>query len=77
MAVTATLQRTEEAVRRLGAALERLEAAAATRLATGDLLLAGQLRDAQDENARLRDTTQVVSTRLDGAIDRLRVLLGD
>lgn len=73
--MTASLQRTEEAVKRLEAALDRLEAAAATRIATGDLLLAGQLRDAHDDYAHLADTTRVVATRLDGAIDRLRLLL--
>ena len=72
--MTASLQRTEEAVRRLGAALERLEAAAA-RAATGDLLLAGQLRDAHDDYAQLQDTTRVVASRLDVAIDRLHLLL--
>jgi hypothetical protein len=74
-AVTGSLQRTEEAVRRMGAALDRLEAAAATRVAAGDLLLAGQLRDAHDDYAHLQDTTRVVAARLDVTIDRLRVLL--
>ncbi len=72
--MTASLQRTEAAVRRLGEALDRLESAA-TRIATGDLLLAGQLRDAHEEHARLEDTTRVVAMRLDAALDRLRLLL--
>jgi hypothetical protein len=71
------LQRTEEAVRRLGAVLERLEAATATRVATGDLLLAGHLRDAHEDYAQLQDTTRVVASRLDLAIDRLHHLLGE
>ncbi len=74
--MTASLQRTEEAVRRLGAALERLEAAS-TRVAAGDLLLAGQLREAHEDYAQLQDTTRVVASRLDTAIDRLHLLLGD
>ncbi len=73
--MTVSLPRTEEAVRRLGAALERLEDAATNRVSGGDLLLAGELRDANDDYARLEDTTRVVSVRLDAAIDRLRVLL--
>ncbi|MGE5505600.1 MAG: hypothetical protein ACM31L_14350 [Actinomycetota bacterium] len=66
--------RTEAAVQRLGAAIDRLEAAAA-RVGAGDLLLAGELRDAREDYARLQDTTRVVSGRLDAAIDRLRTLL--
>lgn len=62
-------------MKRLGDALDRLETAAATRVATGDLLLAGQLRDAHEDYARLEDTTRVVATRLDATIDRLRLLL--
>lgn len=73
---TASLQRTEEAVRRLGAALERLETAVA-RVSTGDLLLAGELRDAHEDVAELKDTTRVVAQRLDAAIGRLRVMLED
>jgi len=69
-----SLQRTEEAMRRLGAAIDRLESASA-RVGAGDLLLAGELRGARDDYARLEETTRVVSTRLDGAIDRLRDLL--
>ena len=66
--------RTEAAVARLGSAIERLEAAAA-RVGAGDLLLAGELRDAREEQAALQDTTRVVSTRLDIAIRRLRTIL--
>ena len=49
--MSGSLQQTEQAVRRLGAAIERLEAAAATRVGTGDLLLAGELRGARDDYA--------------------------
>lgn len=69
------LQQTEQAMRRLGTAIERLEAAAATRVAAGDLLLAGELRGARDDYAGLEETTRVVAGRLDAAIDRLRLLL--
>lgn len=71
---SAALGRTADAVRRLGAAIDRLEAASA-RVGAGDLLLAGELRDARDRQALLEDTTRVVAQRLDGAIDRLRTLL--
>lgn len=72
--MSAALGRTEAAVQRLGAAIDRLETAAA-RVGAGDLLLAGELRDARDQHAALEDTTRVVSQRLDGAIARLRTLL--
>lgn len=71
-----SLQRTEDAVKRLGAAIDRLEVAAA-RVGAGDLLLAGELRDARDDYARLEDTTRVVAGRLDAAIGRLRTILED
>jgi hypothetical protein len=71
---SAALSRTAEAVRRLGAAIDRLEAASA-RVGAGDLLLAGELRDARDRQSLMEDTTRVVAQRLDGAIDRLRTLL--
>lgn len=58
----------------LGQAIDRLEAAAA-RACAGDLLLAGELRDAKDEHAALADTTRVVAQRLDTAIGRLRSIL--
>ena len=73
--MSASLQQTEQAVRRLGAALERLEAAAATRVGSGDLLLAGELRGARDDFASLEDTTRMVASRLDAAILRLHHLL--
>lgn len=73
---TATSNRTADAVRRLGAAIDRLEAASA-RAGAGDLLLAGELRDARDQQSLLEDTTRVVAQRLDGAIHRLRTLLED
>lgn len=68
--------RTEAAVQRLGQAIDRLEAAAA-RVGAGDLLLAGELRDARDEHAALADTTRVVAQRLDATIGRLRAILED
>ena len=71
---TAALSRTAEAVRRLGAAIDRLEAASAP-VGAGDLLLAGELRDARDRQLLMEETTRVVAQRLDGAIDRLRTLL--
>ncbi|RAU22365.1 hypothetical protein CU669_08615 [Paramagnetospirillum kuznetsovii] len=70
------MHRTEEAMRRLGSAIDRLESASA-RVGAGDLLLAGELRSAHDDYARLEETTRVVSSRLDNAIDRLRDLLED
>ncbi|MBI2235832.1 MAG: hypothetical protein HYU60_02555 [Magnetospirillum sp.] len=70
------MQQTEEAIRRLGAAIDRLEQAT-TRVGAGDLLLAGELRDAREDYAELQDTTRVVAVRLDATIDRLRSLLGD
>jgi len=73
---TATLNRTAEAVHRLGAAIDRLESAAA-RVGAGDLLLAGELRDARDRQTAMEETTRVVAQRLDSTIDRLRVLLED
>ncbi|MGE5548768.1 MAG: hypothetical protein ACM33T_17820 [Solirubrobacterales bacterium] len=63
-------------MKRLGAAIDQLEAAAA-RVGAGDLLLAGELRDARDDHAALQDTTRVVAQRLDATIDRLRTLLED
>ncbi len=63
-------------MRRLGSAIDRLESASA-RVGAGDLLLAGELRGARDDYARLEETSRVVATRLDLAIDRLRDLLGD
>lgn len=71
---TATFSRTVSAVQRLGAAIDRLETASA-RVGAGDLLLAGELREARDRHAELEETTRVVSKRLDAAIDRLRNLL--
>lgn len=61
-------------MRRLGAAIDRLEGASA-RVGAGDLLLAGELRGAHDDYAKLEEITRVVSSRLDGAILHLRDLL--
>jgi hypothetical protein len=71
---TAPFSRTISAVQRLGAAIERLEAASA-RVGAGDLLLAGELREARERHTALEETTHVVSRRLDAAIGRLRDLL--
>ncbi|TAN64388.1 MAG: hypothetical protein EPN20_08420 [Magnetospirillum sp.] len=68
------MHRTEEAMRRLGAAIDRLEGASA-RVGAGDLLLAGELRGAHEDYANLEETTRVVASRLDAAILRLRDLL--
>lgn len=65
----------EEALSGLMLAVDRLETAAANRVSSGDLLLAGELRDAKEANARLAETNRVVGVRLDTAIDKLRVLL--
>lgn len=61
-------------MRRLGAAIDRLEGASA-RVGAGDLLLAGELRGARDDYDRLEETTKVVAARLDDAILRLHDLL--
>lgn len=61
-------------MRRLGAAIDRLEGASA-RVGAGDLLLAGELRGAHEDYANLEETTRVVASRLDAAILRLRDLL--
>lgn len=61
-------------MRRLGAAIDRLEGASA-RVGAGDLLLAGELRGARDDYAKLEETTRVVASRLDDAIGHLRDLL--
>ena len=65
----------ENAVRLLSTAVDRLETAAATRLASGDLLLAGELRDVREECDRLEDNSRVAGVRLDTAIEKLRTLL--
>ena len=61
-------------MRRLGAAIDRLEGASA-RVGAGDLLLAGELRGARDDYDRLEETTKVVAAKLDDAILRLHDLL--
>lgn len=72
--LSGVLPQSESALTRLGEAIDRLEAAAA-RIGAGDLLLAGELRDAREDYEHLQDTTRVVSQRLDGTINRLRFLL--
>ncbi len=73
---SASLELTSRAVHRLGVALDRLEAAS-SHATSGDFLLAGQLRDAGDDNDRLAQVTRTVGLRLDQTIDRLRLLLED
>ncbi|WP_244511205.1 hypothetical protein [Magnetospirillum fulvum] len=70
------MQRTEDAMQRLGAAIDRLESAAA-RVGAGDLLLAGELRESREDYERLDETVRIVAGRLDDTIDRLRGLLED
>ena len=69
-----TLSHIENVLRSLTEAVDHLETAAA-RVSSGDLLLAGELRDTREECARLEDNNRVVGTRLDAAIDKLRNLL--
>ncbi|SEH54262.1 hypothetical protein SAMN04244559_02879 [Magnetospirillum fulvum] len=63
-------------MQRLGAAIDRLESAAA-RVGAGDLLLAGELRESREDYERLDETVRIVAGRLDDTIDRLRGLLED
>lgn len=68
----------EDTTRRLGAAIARLESAAAERLlAPGEETpsLSSALAKAERENAGLRAEADAVSRRLDHAIDRLKSLL--
>ncbi len=65
---------TARALQRLANAVERLESAA-SHAASGDLLLAGELRDLRDDYARLDDASRVAATRLDTTMARLRDLL--
>ncbi len=71
---TYTLSRIENVIRTLTKAVDHLDTAAG-RVSSGDLLLAGELRESREECARLEDTSRVVGTRLDSAIDKLRTLL--
>jgi hypothetical protein len=70
-----SLPHIENALTRLQAAIDRLEGAVTARFASGDLLLAGELRAAREEYQRLEDTTRHVAGRLDGTVERLRLLL--
>ena len=72
-----TLLRMDAALGALSSSVDRLESATANRVSTGDLLLAGELRDAREENARLQDNLRVAGGRLDSALDRLRLALGE
>ena len=62
---------------RLAAALDRLEAAAAHGAGGSDLLAGDELARMRDDYGRLDATTRQVAERLDGALGRLRALLGD
>lgn len=71
-----TLSQIESVLQSLAQAVDHLESAAA-RVSSGDLLLAGELRDTREECARLEDNSRVVGARLDATIDKLRTLLED
>lgn len=66
--------KTETAMRRLESAIARIEAALG-RAPQRDLLLAEELRDSRAEYMDLHDAARTVSTRLDSAIGRLKVVL--
>ena len=70
----ASFSRTQAAVARLGAAIDRLEDGAA-RLQSGDLLLAGELREAREQYEALQETTRVVSHRLDHVIKKISTMV--
>lgn len=70
--------RLEDAKHKLDAALDRLEAAAETAVAAGDTSgLERELVRVRERCQALEWQSQEVSRRLDGAISRLRVILGD
>lgn len=65
-------KRVEEASQRLRRAVARLEAAVEARAARGGNGSARAIEALRTENAALKETTDVVSRRLDGLIGRLR-----
>ena len=71
-----TLSQIEDVLRLLTAAVDHLDTAAG-RVSSGDLLLAGELRDAREQCERLEDNSRVVGVRLDATIEKLRTLLED
>lgn len=66
----------QKAWERLDQAVSRMEAAAKVRLARSDSPDgSGELEAMRERNAALRETSDAVSARLDGAISRLRTIL--
>ena len=63
----------ERAQKQLDEAVARLEAALAAR--TDGSQLTAELVAVRSQNAALREVTEGVSERLDGAIDRIRAVL--
>ena len=63
----------ERAQKQLDEAVVRLEAAVEARADGGQL--AAELAAVRNRNAALREVTEGVSVRLDGAIDRIRAVL--
>ena len=72
--VTNSLSQIEDVLATLGAAVDHLESAAA-RVSSGDLLLAGELRDVREQNTRLEENARVVGVRLEATMDKLRTLI--
>ena len=69
------LPHTRTAIGRLERSVQRLEKAMAGH--HGDLFLAQELTDAREDYARLDGATRLVEERLDGVIERLKVILED
>lgn len=72
--IVSSFSRTQAVLERLGAAIDRLEECS-TRAQSGDLLLAGELREAREQYETLQDTTRVVSQRLDSVIQKLALVV--
>ncbi len=73
------MSRLHDATARLESALGRLEAAVADRAAapaSSDGELQSTLDQVRQENAALRQSLENAETRLDGAIERLKTVLG-
>ena len=69
-----SLSQIEDVLRTLTKAVDHLETAAA-RVSSGDLLLAGELRETREECSALKEGNRVIGTRLDATITKLRTLL--
>lgn len=66
----------QKAWERLDQAVSRMEAAAKARSARSDAPDdSKELDDMREKNSALRETNDIVSARLDGAINRLRTIL--